>query len=388
MTDHNRIKILINDYVNEVLPDELDKEIEGHVDECEECKSFLDKVQELLNITSSITPEIIPPKEIWDSIVADIERTQPEEKKKIVTVKENPVVKQKQEIKETPQDFLVKSSVPKINRTRRKRISPKLILMTMFVLVIAAVFYYLNMGKSGWKIQTVKGTAMIGKSDVSTGSVLSDGEKLVTGPGGSAQVEVPNFGLISLTQNSVISKDGKDGIQFLHGKIYINKTVRTSDLFSIICLGAQAKTLDAYNSYNITNNLQTASLSIDSGLVQVKGSNFSAYVPAGFTCEINKTNGVGIPYSENASPYMVQALRSYTFGGQQYAIAQVLSVAQKSDAVSLWHLLARVEAKYKATIFSQLASYVSPPSGLTLNSSLSLNSTQMMSWFKKITSNH
>lgn len=395
MTDHNRIKILINDYVNEALPRELNEEIEGHVNECKECKNFLDKVKELLSITSSITPEIIPPKEVWDSIVADVKRTLPEEKKERVIVEENPVVKHKRETKEISQDFLVKSNVPKKNKARKKRLFPKLILITLFVLVIVAVFYYFNNGKSGlpagqagWKLQTVKGTVRIGKSNVSVGNVLSDSEKLVTGPGGSAQIEVPNFGLISLTQNSVVNKVNKNEIQFLQGKIYVNKNIGTSSLFSIVCFGTKTKSLTSYDSYNITNNLQTASLSVYSGLVEVSGNKFSAYVPAGFTCEINKRNGLGIPYSENASPYMIEALRNYTFRGQQYAITQILSAAQKSDAVSLWHLLARVNAMYKTTIFNQLASYVTPPEGLTQNSSFSLASKQMLNWLGKITASH
>ncbi len=394
MTDHNRIKILINDYVNEALPLELNEEIEGHVNECKECKSFLNKVKELLSITSSITPEIIPPKEIWNSIVADVKRTLPEEKEERVIVKENPVVKQKQEIKESPQDFLVKSNIPKKNKSREKRLFPKLILITMFVLLIVAAFYYFNNGKSGlptgqvgWKLQTVKGAVRIGKSDVSVGNVLANGEKLVTGPGGSVQVEVPNFGLVSLAQNSVVNKTNKNEIQFLQGKIYINKNVGTSGLFSIVCLGTKTKTSNSFDSYNITNNIQTASLSVNSGLVEVTDNKFSAYVPTGFTCEINKRNGVGIPYSENASPHMIQALRNYTFGGQQYAVAQILSVAQKSDAVSLWNLLVRVNSMYKATIFNQLASYVPPPEGLSQNSSFSLSSLQMKNWLEKITTN-
>lgn len=397
MTDHNRIKILINDYVNDALPDELDKEIEGHVDECDECKNFLDKVQELLNISSLITPEIIPPKEIWDAIVEDIKRTLPEEKETIATIEEEPVITEKsvdlvpdkQETQEELEDFLVKSNSPTKTKVRRRRLSPKLLLVTFSAIAIVAVFYFfLNTGKSGWKLQTIKGTVMIDKSDVSVGNILSDGEKLVTGPNGSAQVKVPNFGIISLTQNSVVSKTRKDGIQFVHGKIFVNKNADANSQFSINFLGASTKDLSSFESYNITNNLKTSSLSVDSGLVEIMGSRFSAYIPSGFTCDVSKKNGIGIPYSEHASPYMIQALRDYAFGGQQYAVARILSVAQESDAVSLWHLLTRAGSVYKGAIFNQLASYVSPPKGLTQNSSLNSNSTEMMDWFKKISSNH
>jgi hypothetical protein len=43
----------------------------------------------------------------------------------------------------------------------------------------------------------------------------------------------------------------------------------------------------------------------------------------------------------------------------------VLSLARPRDALSLWHLLSRLEGAERARVFDSLASLVPPPAGVT-----------------------
>jgi hypothetical protein len=105
------------------------------------------------------------------------------------------------------------------------------------------------------------------------------------------------------------------------------------------------------------------------GWVGFKTGARESFIPAGFAAVTRPGIGPGTPYSERASNAYRQALALIDFGSSggdtQRALTFVLDEAQEQDEVTLWHLLQRVPDLERDRVFTRLASFVPPPTGVT-----------------------
>ena len=62
----------------------------------------------------------------------------------------------------------------------------------------------------------------------------------------------------------------------------------------------------------------------------------------------------------------------------------VLDEARKRDALTLWHLLARTDASQRVLVYTRLARFVPPPSGVTEEGILRLDSGMMDRWWNEL----
>jgi len=62
----------------------------------------------------------------------------------------------------------------------------------------------------------------------------------------------------------------------------------------------------------------------------------------------------------------------------------ILSEARKRDALTLWHLLSRVDTASRAVVFDRLAQLVPPPIGVTRDGILRLDPTMLDSWWNAL----
>jgi len=71
------------------------------------------------------------------------------------------------------------------------------------------------------------------------------------------------------------------------------------------------------------------------------------------------TIGPGIPFVDDAPAPLVRALIAFDFerGGAR-AARNVLTLARAQDAISLWHLLQRVDVSLRGTVYDRLAALV------------------------------
>lgn len=93
-------------------------------------------------------------------------------------------------------------------------------------------------------------------------------------------------------------------------------------------------------------------------------------VPAGAMASTRPGTGPGTPYLDDASRGVIAALEVIDFGGDRgearaAALAEVLAAAREADALTLWHLLARVDARERGLVFDRFAHLVPPPPGVS-----------------------
>jgi len=110
-------------------------------------------------------------------------------------------------------------------------------------------------------------------------------------------------------------------------------------------------------------------LRVEAGWVGFEHRGLQSLVPAGAMCATRTGIGPGTPSFETASRAFALALEAIDFGpagqARQQALERVLTEARPRDALSLWHLLARLDGEDRGRVFDRLKALVPPPKGVT-----------------------
>ena len=125
------------------------------------------------------------------------------------------------------------------------------------------------------------------------------------------------------------------------------------------------------------------------GWVGFKLNGRESFIPAGAACATRPKVGPGTPYFEDAAADFQRALARFDFEDstpQQRAadLATVLGEARKRDALTLWHLLARVDEPQRALVYDRLAKFAPPPEGVTEEGILRLDEPMLDRWWNEL----
>jgi hypothetical protein len=125
------------------------------------------------------------------------------------------------------------------------------------------------------------------------------------------------------------------------------------------------------------------------GWVGFKLNGHESFIPAGAVCATRPKTGPGTPYFEDASALFRDALSKFDFAdttpAERNALLGILLVdARKNDALTLWHLLARVSEVDRPGVYDRLAALAPPPPGVTREGILQLNRQMLDSWWNSL----
>ena len=134
-----------------------------------------------------------------------------------------------------------------------------------------------------------------------------------------------------------------------------------------------------------TDSLGKGLLHVTGGEVEFQTGQRSARVPLGAFTQIRPTVGPGIPYVEDAPEPLIRALIAFDFvkGGAR-ATRNALAVARPQDALSLWHLLQRVDPALRGLVYDRLAALVPPPPGVRRAAAIALDARALEGYWTKI----
>ena len=125
------------------------------------------------------------------------------------------------------------------------------------------------------------------------------------------------------------------------------------------------------------DSLGNGQLHVTAGEVEFQGKAGEARVPMGAIVLTRADVGPGIPYVEDASEALKRALAESDVRGS-------LANARPEDAISLWHLLQRVDASQRAAVYDRLAALVPPPPGVTRTAALALDATTLDTYWTHV----
>jgi ferric-dicitrate binding protein FerR (iron transport regulator) len=286
-------------------------------------------------------------------------------------------------------------------RVRRVRLFPAFAYVAGVAAIVVALVVMFVRGRQtapasgpGWVVSDVRGTLRLGKTTVSAGKLSSHlgvGQVLETGAQSQARLTAEQTGQIDVDPNTrlrlVAMGNDTKRIALDHGVIH---AFIWSPPGQFVVDTPSGITVDLGCAYTLQVDDSGAGVVRTSmGWVGFKLKGHESFIPAGAVAAIKPNSGPGTPYFEDASAKFRSALASFDFEDntpEQRArdLGTVLVEARKRDALTLWHLLSRTDTSQRVLVYTRLARFVPPPSGVTEEGILGLDSAMLDRWWNEL----
>jgi len=254
----------------------------------------------------------------------------------------------------------------------------------------ALVFLLLARGeRSAWDVTALAGRPLIGTKRLAASGRLRVGDWLQTDDSSRALIAVGRIGQVEVRPATrvqlVVASANEHRLALARGTIDA-KVEAVPRLFFVETPAGTA--IDLGCAYTLeTDSLGKGLLHVTAGEVEFQTGSRSSRVPLGALMQIRPATGPGIPYVADAPVPFVRALIVFDFerrGTRARAIRTVLALARPQDAISLWHLLQRVDVPLRGMVYDRLAALVPPPPGVTRGGAVALESRALEGYWTKI----
>lgn len=252
------------------------------------------------------------------------------------------------------------------------------------------VFVLLARGeRSAWDVTALAGRPLIGTTRLAASGRLRVGDWLQTDDSSRALIAVGRIGQVEVRPETrvqlVVASAHEHRLALARGTIDA-KVDAVPRLFFVETPAGTA--IDLGCAYTLeTDSLGKGLLHVTAGEVEFQTGSRSARVPLGALMQIQPAMGPGVPYVEEAPAPFVRALLAFDFerrGTRARAVRTVLALARPQDAISLWHVLQRVDPPLRGVVYDRLAALVPPPPGIKRQAAIALDSRALEGYWTKI----
>src|SRR5277367_4231452 len=247
---------------------------------------------------------------------------------------------------------------------------------------------------TGWDVESLAGSPQVesGAFSRSRGAAkLGIGQTLVTDSESKATISIADVGTVNVEPNtrlrSVAGGIGHNRLALDRGTI--NAFIWASPgEFTVDTPSAIA--VDLGCSYTLqVDDSGAGILRTKLGWVGFKLDGHEAFIPAGAVCATRPKFGPGTPYFEDASASFRDCLSKFDFAAgtpeeRSADLNKILAQARQRDALTVWHLLSRVEESQRGAVYDRLAALVPPPSGVTRDGILRLDQKMLDLWWNQL----
>jgi FecR protein len=215
---------------------------------------------------------------------------------------------------------------------------------------------------TSWQVDRAAGPARVGGKDATASMHIDRGDILRTGAGARLELLADDIGRVELGPQSELRASSGKGLSLARGQLHAfiwappREFVVETPSSSTVDLGCEY-TLDVDSAGN-------GIVRVSMGWVAFQFHDRESFIPAGARCATRKTSGPGIPFYEDAPQPLKTSLARYE-RGDSTALPGILASARPRDGLTLWHLLARTQAKDRAAVFARFASLVTLPPDVT-----------------------
>jgi ferric-dicitrate binding protein FerR (iron transport regulator) len=311
--------------------------VEAHLRECPECRAAYDEIRRGARLASALSLSNAP-ESIWNE-------------------------------------------VSQVRRAPRPRRWTPVAALASLVLGAALVFVFIrnNPNVPSWEVTGLPGTMR-----------LRPGEVLQTGSSSRAEVKIANIGQLTVDPNTrirlLVTRRDQHRIALDHGKLEAT-TWAPPRLFIVETPSAAAVDLGCKYTLEVEDD-GSSLLHVTLGLVALDRGGSETIVPAGAFCRTRPSAGPGTPFFEDSSELFQSALRDLDSGIQGPERTRQLEIALREshvrDALSLWHLLPRLDPKSRGLTYDRLAQLLPPPPEVTRNGITALDPKMLDAWKKVV----
>ena len=250
-----------------------------------------------------------------------------------------------------------------------------------------------GISQRGWSVDRIAGTPRLGNRAMANSgtATLSVGQTLETDSRSRASLSISDTGEIQVEPDSelrvVVTTRARKSLALIHGTIHAMIWAPPGQ-FVVETPSATAVDLGCAYTLHVDDSgaglLETAF-----GWVGFQFNGHDSFVPAGAECRIGPRIGPGTPFFADASKPFQEALEKLDFAAgtaeeRRSELSVVLSQARKRDALTLWHLLSRVNETERVRVYDRLAQLVPPPPQVTRAGVLRLDRRMLDLWWNEL----
>ena len=239
-------------------------------------------------------------------------------------------------------------------------------------------------------VTTTAGTPTIGARAIADRGDLPVGDWLETDASARATVEIGDIGRVDVEPHTRLGvRSTRPGDFRLHLDRGTLHAVIWAPPGRFVVDTASATAVDLGCAYTLTiDDAGVGEVRVTSGWVGFEGKGRESFIPAGAVGMTRPGLGPGTPYFDDVSPEFRQAIdlidtRTGTAEMRAGALDRILTQARQNDAVTLWHLLTRVDTTERERVFDRLAQLVAPPAGVTRAGVVSGDRAMLDRWWNE-----
>jgi hypothetical protein len=221
--------------------------------------------------------------------------------------------------------------------------------------------------RPAWQVATVSGTPSLKR--------LAKGESISTDAQSQARLNLNDVGEVEVEPNTKLSvlaiRPDEQRLALERGTIH---ALIWAPPGQFIVNTPSAQTVDLGCQYTLNVDKDGVGLvEVSVGWVAFENDGRESFIPAGAACVTRPGKGPGIPYYQDAPAELIAAVRQFDADSDQPAVAAILANARARDAISLWHLLRRVQPDDRGRVYDRLTEFITVPAGVTREGVLAAN---------------
>ena len=274
-----------------------------------------------------------------------------------------------------------------------RRSAPFILMLLAEAAMVAAIvgsawFGRFAIAGPGLEVTRLSGTPSVGAQPVGDRGELRTGGWLQTDAQSRASLEIPNVGRVEIdpmTRLGLLStRPGDYRLQLGRGTMHALIWAPPGQFFVET---PSSTAVDLGCAYTLTIDDQgTGLVRVTSGWVGFEWRGRESFIPMGAVCHTRRGVGPGTPHFEETSDAFRDALEAIdlTRGSAESRAAGLRLVLAESiprDALTLWHLLARVGVDQRDAVFDRLSQFVPPPAGVTRGGVRSGDRVMLDAWW-------
>ena len=226
--------------------------------------------------------------------------------------------------------------------------------------------------RPAWQVSSLEGAPTIASKDIGGSGRLPVGEWLETDGTARARITAGSIGRVDVDPHSRIrlssARAGNYRLRLVRGTMHAIIWAPPGQFF-VDTPSSTAVDLGCAYTLRVADD-GSGIVEVTSGWVGFEWRGRESFIPAGAVCATRPGIGPGTPHYASVSPAFREDLMTLDFEQaappeRARALAGILADARPGDAVTLWHLLQRVEAGDRDRVFDRLAAFVPPPDGVT-----------------------
>jgi hypothetical protein len=264
-------------------------------------------------------------------------------------------------------------------------LAPMLAAAAAVVLMIVGTWQSTRRGAS-WEVARLDGRPRIGSTALAGTGRIAVGQTLITDDASRARVDVSTIGQVTIDPNSrmklVETRDAHHQLALERGTLHATISAPPGQ-FIVDTPSARATDLGCAYTLHVDED-GSGIIGVTAGWVAFERDGVESFVPAGASCRTDPKRGLGTPRYDNESQAYRDALDDFDYGDparRHEALERVLQYGGNGDAITLWHLIPRVDPADRGAVVDALADQAPMPDGVTRDAVLKADKAALDRWW-------